>query len=269
MATENPTWGYTRIQGALKNVGHQVGRSTIARMLRAAGIPPGRQRQMTWRTFLQAHWPALVAADFFTTEVWTGRGLVTYYVAFLLEVQSRQIQVIGCTPYPNEAFVIQCLRHATGDTGLLSDGRLLLCDRDPKWSTAVEQWLGTAGVHVVRTPPSAPNCNAYAERFVRSAKEECLDRIVPLGERHLRRTLQEFAAHYHCERNHQGLANELTERSPGAASDRHHSPSPARRWDPQLLLPVSGVGAAERASRRLRTVRGHRWWIGDEAVFRR
>jgi hypothetical protein len=110
---------------------------------------------MTWRTFLQARWPALVAADFFTTEVWTGRGLVTYYVAFLLDVQSRRIQVIGCTPYPNEAFVIQCLRHATGETGLLSDGRLLLCDRDPRWSRAVEQWLGAAGVRIVRTPPSA------------------------------------------------------------------------------------------------------------------
>jgi hypothetical protein len=90
-------------------------------------------------------------------------------VAFLLEVQSRR----------NDAFVIQCLRHATGDSGLLSDGRLQLCDRDPKWSGAVEQWLDTAGVHVVRTPPRAPNCNAFAERFVRSAKEECLDRIVP------------------------------------------------------------------------------------------
>ena len=105
MATENPTWGYTRIQGALKNLGHRVGRSTIARILRAEGIPPGRQRPTTWRTFLQAHWSARVAADFFTTEVWTARGLVTYYVACLLDVQSRRIQVIGCTPYPNEAFV--------------------------------------------------------------------------------------------------------------------------------------------------------------------
>jgi transposase InsO family protein len=140
--------------------------------------------------------------------------LVTYYVAFLLEMRSRRIQVVGCTPHPNEAFVIQCLRRATGDTGLLSEGRVLLCDRDPKWSSAVVRWLETAGVRVVRTPPSAPNCNAYAERFVRSIKEECLNRMVPLGERHLRRTLQEFALHYHRERNHQGLANELIERPP-------------------------------------------------------
>ena len=148
---------------------------------------------MTWRRFLQAHWPALVPADFFTTEVWTARGLMTYDVAVLLDLESRRIQVIGCTPHPNEAFVIQCLRQNVGDTGLLSDGRLLICDRDPKWSSGVAEWLATAGVRVVRTPPAAPNCNAYAKRFVRSVKEECLDRIVPLGERHLRRTLHEFA----------------------------------------------------------------------------
>jgi transposase InsO family protein len=215
MATENPTWGYTRIQGALKNLGHRVGRSTIARILRAEGLPPGRQRPMTWRTFVQAHWPALVAVDFFTTEVWTARGLVTYDIAFVRQLQSRRVQVIGCTPYPDEAFVIQCLRHVTGDTsGLLREGRILICDRDPKWSHGVERWLGTAGVRMVRTPPRAPNCNAYAERFVRSVKEECLDRIVPLGERHLRRTLHEFATHYHRERNHQGLANELIDQGP-------------------------------------------------------
>jgi transposase InsO family protein len=241
MATENPTWGYTRIQGALKNLGHRIGRSTIARILRAAGIPPSRQRPMTWRTFLQAHCPALVAADFFTTEVWTGRGLVTYYVAFLLEVQSRRIQVIGCTPYPNEAFVIQCLRHATGETGLLPDGRLLLCDRDPKWSSAVERWLGTAGVRVVRTPPRAPNCNAYAERFVRSVKEECLNRIVPLGERHLRRTLHEFAAHYHRRAESPGSCEPIDRTSARAAANWSRSSPPASRWDSQLLLPVSRV----------------------------
>ena len=210
MATENPTWGYTRIQGALKNVGHRVGRSTIARILRAHGIPPGRQRATTWRTFLQAHWPALVAADFFTTEVWTIRGLVTYYTAFVIELQSRRVQVLGSTPYPDEAFVIQCLREVTGDSdALLRNGRILVCDRDPKWSSAVEQWRSITGIRIVRTPPCAPNCNAHAERFVRSVKEECLNRVVPLGEWHLRRTLREFVTHYHRERNHQGLANEL------------------------------------------------------------
>ena len=98
MATENPTWGYTRIQGALKDVGHQVGRSTIARILKTAGIPPSRQRPTTWRTFIRAHRPALVAADFFTTEVWTARGLVTYCTAFVTELQTRRVRVLGSTP---------------------------------------------------------------------------------------------------------------------------------------------------------------------------
>jgi putative transposase len=108
---------------------------------------------------------------------------------------------------------MQCLRGVTSQTdGVLHEGRILICDRDPKWSRAVEKLLNTAGVRVVRTPPRAPNCNAYAERFVRSVKEECLNRVVPLGEWHLRRTLREFATHYHHERNHQGLADELIDR---------------------------------------------------------
>jgi len=110
MATENPSWGYTRIQGALKNVGHRVARSTIASILKAEGIPPSRERPSSWRTFLRAHWSALVAADFFTTEVWTARGLVTYYTLFVLELQSRRVHVAGSTPYPDEAFVLQAVR---------------------------------------------------------------------------------------------------------------------------------------------------------------
>ena len=120
MATENPTWGYTRIQGALKNLGHRVGRPTIARILRAEGIPPGRQRPMTWSMVLQAHWPALVAADFFTTEVWTARGLVTYYVAFLLDVQSRRIQVIGVYAVPKRG-----VRHSMSPAGNWRDGTVV------------------------------------------------------------------------------------------------------------------------------------------------
>jgi len=141
MATENPTWGYTRIQGALKNLGHQVGRSTIARILKAAGIPPSRERPMTWRTFMRAHWPALLAADFFTTEVWTHCGLLTYYTAFVIELHSRRVHVIGSTPHPDNAFVVQAFRGLAGDRDVLRAGRLLICDRDPKWSRAMEELL--------------------------------------------------------------------------------------------------------------------------------
>jgi putative transposase len=210
MATDNPNWGYTRIQGALKNVGHRVARSTIASILKAEGIPPGRERPTAWRTFLRAHWPALVAADFFTTEVWTVRGLVTYYTLFVIELESRRVQVVGSTRHPDEAFVLQAMRHLTsGGEAFLRQGRMLICDRDSAWSRAVLEFLGREGIRIIRTPVRAPNCNAYAERFVRSIKGECLDRVILLGERHLRRTMAEFVAQYHTERNHQGLGNEL------------------------------------------------------------
>jgi putative transposase len=219
MATENPTWGYTRIQGAMKNVGHQVGRSTIARILKTAGIPPSRQRPMSWCMFLRAHWPAIVAADFFTTEVWTARGLVTYYTAVVIELHTRRVAVLGSTPNPDGAFVVQAVRSLLGETDtVLREGRILLCDRDPNWTSAMEEVLCTAGVRVVRTPPAAPNCNAHAERFVRSIKEECLDRVLPLGEWHLRRLIREFVAHYHIERNHQGIGNALIDRPPAQAA---------------------------------------------------
>ena len=112
---------------------------------------------------MRAHWPALVAADFFTTEVWTVRGLVTYYTAFVIELHSRRVHVIGSTPHPDEAFVLQTLRGLTGEVDdVLRDGRILICDRDPKWSRAMEDLLATAGVRVCRTPPPRPNCKDYA-----------------------------------------------------------------------------------------------------------
>jgi putative transposase len=188
MATENPSWGYTRIQGALKNLGHRVARSTIAKILKEQGIPPSCERPMTWRTFLRARWRALFAADFFTTEVWTARGLVTYYTLFVIELQSRR--VLSSTSHPDEAFVVQTMRALTDEVdGVLGSRCILICDRDRKWSAGVEHFLATAGVRVIRTPFWAPNCNAYAERFVRSIKEECLNHVIPLGERHLRRSL--------------------------------------------------------------------------------
>ena len=210
MARENPTWGYRRIQGALKNLGHRVTRSTVAAILRAEGIGPVPERPTSWRTFLAAHWGAIAAADFFTTEVWTARGLVTYYTAFVIDLASRRVHLLGSTPHPDDRFVQQVALTLTDvDDGPLLTHRILLCDRDTKWSGAFRQTLAEAGIRVVQTPYRAPNCNAYAERFVRSIKEECLDRIIVLGEAHLRWTLRAFAAHYHHERNHQGLHDRL------------------------------------------------------------
>ena len=210
MAKENPTWGYTRIVGALKNVGHRVSRSSVARILKAHGMPPVPDRSTSWQTFLQAHWGAIAGADFFTTEVWTWRGLVTYYTVFVIDLASRRVQIVGSTPQPHEEFMQQVVRTMTAaDDGLLVQYRVLICDRDTKWSAAVRARLEEAGIRVVQTPYQAPNANAYAERFVRSINEECLDRLIPIGEQHFRRAITEYVEHYQRERNHQGIETEL------------------------------------------------------------
>src|SRR5262245_42465890 len=195
MAAENPMWGYTRIQGALKNVGHRVGRSTIRRILKAAGLPPVPQRPTSWHTFLKAHWGAIAGTDFFTTEVWTPQGLLTYYTVFVIDLASRRVHVLGSTPHPDALFMQQIVRTLTMAELESLDVRVLICDRDRKWSHEVRRQLRDAEIKVVLTPERAPNANAYAERFVRSIKEACLDRIIPLGERHFRRAIAEFVEH--------------------------------------------------------------------------
>jgi putative transposase len=136
--------------------------------------------------------------------------LVTFYTVFVIDLASRRVHIVGSTPVPNDVFMRQVARtlSAAGD-GALVGHRVLICDRDAKWSLPVRDQLGEAGIRVVQTPFQAPNANAYAERFVRSIKHECLNRMILLGERHLRRAIAEYVEHYHRERNRQGLANEL------------------------------------------------------------
>jgi Integrase core domain len=142
----------------------------------------------------------------------------------VIDLASRRVQVVGSTPYPNDLFMRQISRTLTAaEMGLLCHHRVLICDRDRKWNGEVRQLLGDTGIQVVLTPVRAPNANAYAERFVRSIKEECLARMIPLGERHVRRAVAEFVDHYHRERNHQGIENELIAGAPvtGAAGRVH------------------------------------------------
>ena len=144
---KNPTWGYTWIVGALKNVGHRVNRSTIARILKAHGIPPVPERPTSWQTFLRAHGGAIAGADFFTTEVWTWRGLVTHYTVFVIDLASRRVHIVGSTPHPDERFMQQVARTLTAaDEGPLMGHRVLICDRDTKWSAPVRARLGEAGI---------------------------------------------------------------------------------------------------------------------------
>jgi transposase InsO family protein len=221
MARENSGWGYTRIEGALHNLGHQVSRTTVCNILKRNGIEPASERgkKTTWSQFLKAHWSVLAAADFFAIEVWAPRGLVTLYVFFVIELATRRVEIAGITPNPGETWMMQIGRNITDPVdGVLGDKKLLLLDRDSKFSLAFRNLLKDAGVEVVRLPYRSPNLNAYAERFVRSIKDECLSRMIFFGERSLRKATREYAAHYHRERNHQGIGNRLIEPSDRAES---------------------------------------------------
>ena len=229
MAGENPQWGYSRIQGALANLGHEVARNTVKRILQDHGIDPApeRSRHTPWKTFLLAHWAGLAAADFFTVEVLTLAGLKRYLVFFVIELQTRRVQIAGIHPQPGGAWVEQMARTLTDPVdGFLRTARYLIHDRDPLYTSVVADILTSAGIQPIRLPPRSPNLNAYAERFVRSIKEECLNRVVPLGDGHLRLLTREYVEHYHRERNHQGLDNRLLQH---AAPPQHTATTVQRR----------------------------------------
>jgi hypothetical protein len=212
MAQENGTWGYDRIAGALANLGHHVSDQTVGNVLRRHGIPtaPKRSQTTTWKDFISAHMSMLAGSDFFTVEVLTWRGLATYYVLFFLNLESRRITLAGITRHPTEAWMTQMARNAVDDTsGGLRQCRYVLHDRDAKLCSTFDSVLMSGGVHSLRLPAQSPNLNAYAERWVRSVKQECLSTLILFGERSLQRALTEFIAHFHAERNHQGKGNVL------------------------------------------------------------
>ena len=211
MAEENRTWGYRRIQGALANLGHHIDKITVRNILRRHHIGPAPQRRqtgMSWAQFLQMHWEVLAATDFFTVEVATWHGLITYYVFVVMELSTRRVHLAGISPNPNEAFMMQCARQLTDPfDGFLLGKRYLIHDRDTKFTDAFDHLLRDSGVKPVILPPRSPNLNAHCERFVRSIKEEALGQMIFLGEASLRYVLHQYLSHYHTERNHQGLDN--------------------------------------------------------------
>jgi len=218
MALENRSWGYTRIQGALANLGHDVSRGTIANVLSEHGIEPAPERgkHTLWAAFLKAHWESIAATDFFTVEVFTLRGLVTHYVLFVLDLASRTVKIGGITPHPHEVWMVQMARNLTdAEEPFLRRTRFLIMDRDTKYSASFRAVLTRERIQSIRLPPRSPNLNAYAERFVRSVKTECTGRMVFFGRSSLERALAQYVAHYHEERNHQGLQNRLLKRSDG------------------------------------------------------
>jgi transposase InsO family protein len=218
MARDNPRWGYTRIRGALYNLGHEIGRNTIKRILLEDGFDPAQSRGMSWKTFLRAHWGAIEATDFFSVEVITRSGLVRYFVLFIIDLKTRRVEIAGIVARPDGEWMKQIARNLTDcDDGFLTGARYLIHDRDPLFTRSFREVLESSGVKTVKLPSRSPDLNAYAERFVRSIKSECLAQIIPLGENHLRQAVADFTEHYHIERNHQGLKNELIDDRRGVA----------------------------------------------------
>ena len=212
MAQENRSWGYTRIQGAQANLRHEVGRGTIAKILRQAGIEPapGRRKGMTWKEFLKTQWKVMAATDFFTAEVWTPKGLIRYHVLFVIRLMTREVHIAGIVPEPGEDWMSQVARNLTDESeGFLRGSRYLIHDRATVFTEQFRAILKSAGVEALRLPARSPNLNAFAERFVRSIKESCLDQLILFGESSLHRATSEFVLHYHRERNHQGLENKI------------------------------------------------------------
>jgi transposase InsO family protein len=224
MANDNPTWGYRRIQGTLANLGHRIDKITVRNILRRHHIDPAHKRcqgGMSWSRFLKMHWEILAATDFFTVEVATWRGLVTYYILVVMELSTRRVHLAGITPHPNDAFMMQCARQLTEHfDGCLLDKRYLMHDRDTKFTAAFDQYMRDQGVEPLVLPPQSPNLNAHCGRFVRSIKEEALGRMIFIGEGSWRYAIHQYLTHYHQERNHQGLDNQLIAPEPGIGSHR-------------------------------------------------
>jgi transposase len=209
LARENPRWGYRRIQGELKKLGVSVSASTIRTVLLSNGLRPApRRASVTWRAFLRAQASAIVATDFFTVE--TVR-LTTLYVLFSIELGTRQVRLIGVTDHPNGPWVVQRARELSMEREREpAEGttvpRFLIRDRDSKFTRAFDDVFASDGILTIKTPIQAPNANAFAERWVRTVRQECLDWLLIWGRRHLERVLGEYVRHYNDQRPHRGLA---------------------------------------------------------------
>jgi putative transposase len=229
MASENRDWGYDRIAGALANLGYVISDQTVGNVLQRYGVPPApeRKRTTTWPDFIRIHLALLAGTDFFTAEVLTLRGLLTYYVLFFIHLESRRVDIAGITVHPDEPWMKQIARNVTMEgCGILRDSRYLLHDRDTKFTQSFRAIIESGDVEPLMLPARSPNLNAYAERWVRSVKEECLSKVILFGERSLRHALTEFVEHYHCERNHQGKDNVLL--FPRARPASHERPVQCR-----------------------------------------
>jgi hypothetical protein len=222
MALANLGWGYTKIRDALRTgLKIEIGRTTVANILAAEGIGPApeRERKRTWKRFMRSHWDTLCACDFFSVEALGITGTVRYMVFIVIEIKSRAVEIAGIAVDPGEEWMKQVARNLTDPVdGFLRGAKYLIHDRDPLFSKAFIAVLKAGGVKSVKIPAQSPNCNPYAERFVKTIKYECLNQFVIFGERHLRHLIKEFVEHYMTERFHQGIGGQLI-RNVGPTND--------------------------------------------------
>ena len=222
MALENLNWGYTKIRDALRTgLKIEIGRTTVADILAEEGIEPApeREKKRTWKQFLNMYWDTLYACDFFSVEALCPFGTVRYMVFFVIELKSRAVEIAGIKVDPDEAWMKQLARNLVDPVdGFLRGAKYLIHDRDPLFTEVFITILEAGGVKSVAIPAQSPNCNPYAERFVKTIKYECLNSFVIFGERHLRHLIKEFVEHYMTERFHQGIGGQLI-RNVGPTND--------------------------------------------------
>jgi putative transposase len=217
LARENPGWGYQRIAGELLKLGFRISPSTVRRLIASAGLEPAPRRgAVSWPAFLRRPAASLLVCDFFTVETVTLRRL---YVLFFIELGSRRVHLAGCTANPSGAWVVQQARNLSF-TGVLERTRFLIHDRDSKFTARFDEVFLSEGIRVIHTPVQAPQANAFAERFVRTVRTECLDWLLIIGRRHLEHVLRAYTQHYNRERPHRGLA--LHPPQPQAATPTRH-----------------------------------------------
>ena len=211
IAKENRTWGYDRIAGTLADLGHKISDQSVANILKRNGLEPVKERVKgeTWAEFIRRYKDVLWATDLFTCEVWTKGGLTTFYVLFFIHIKTRRVVIGGASENPDGGWVTQITRNVTGCDEPMSEAHYLIHDRDTKYTREFRDLLKASGIEPLRLPARSPNLNAFAERWVRSIKDECLNRFILFGEKSLRHVLNEYMAHYHAERNHQGIENAI------------------------------------------------------------
>jgi transposase InsO family protein len=203
LARENPRWGYCRIQGELLGLGIRLSATSIATILRRAGLHPAPRRGPTWAQFLRSQASGILACDFLTVETVL---LKTYYVLFFIEVKTRRVHIAGATANPDGAWVTQQARNVSADLRESGSGpRSLIHDRDTKFTASFDAVFEAEGAQIITTPIRAPNANAHAERWVGTVRAECLDWILIRGRRHLERVLREYVLHYNDHRPHRAM----------------------------------------------------------------